>query len=197
MSRNTLSFEGVPLVGTTAQRPAAANVPDGQFRFNSETGLFEFVDNIATPATPGWRPIAPVQAEEVTFTETGAGTYTGSVSVPAGATVLDVIVHQVALWGAASTAVLNVGDTTDPDGFFANVNLKATDLLAGESINFTHAGGRAGAYLAGSGTHWVGRYDAAAHLITGTVVSVGAGTSGRTRMTVVYCLPRVTAAVRA
>src|SRR6185312_14956545 len=34
----------------------------------------------------------PVQAAEVTFTETaGAGVYTGSVSIPAGATILDII----------------------------------------------------------------------------------------------------------
>jgi hypothetical protein len=41
-------------------------------------------------------------AVERTFTETsGAGTYTGSVSVPAGATIQDIIVNGVALWNNA------------------------------------------------------------------------------------------------
>jgi hypothetical protein len=43
--------------------------------------------------------LAEVYAQEVTFTETaGAGTYTGSVTIPAGSTLIDVIVHAVAVW---------------------------------------------------------------------------------------------------
>lgn len=97
----------------------------------------------------------PVVAEEVTFTETGAGTYTASVAMP------------------------------------------ATDLLAGESISFALAGGKAGAYIANSQVS--PRYAAAARSIVGVVTSVGAGTLGRTRMTVVYSAPvagDITAAVK-
>jgi hypothetical protein len=139
----------------------------------------------------------PVEAAEVTFTETaGAGTYTGSVSIPAGATIHDIIVNGVALWTAATSAVMIVGDAADPDGFYTAVDLKATDLLAGESISFALAGGKAGAYIANSQVS--PRYSASARVITGSVVTVGgSGTAGRTRMTVVWSLPTATAATKA
>lgn len=130
-----------------------------------------------------------VRAVERTFTETtGAGTYTASVALPAGATLLDIIVNGVALWTAASAATLIVGDGTDPDGYFTAVNLKATDLLAGESISLESAGGKAGAYVANSQVS--PRYSAAARSIIGVVTTTGAsGSAGRTRMTVVYAAP--------
>lgn len=130
----------------------------------------------------------PIYAVERTFTETsGAGTYTGAVTVPAGATILDIIVNGVALWDNAGNATMKVGDTDD-DGYFIGVNLKATDLLAGESISFESAGGKAGAYIANSQVS--PRYSASARTINGIVTTTGAGGSaGQTRMTVVYSLP--------
>lgn len=129
-----------------------------------------------------------VEAHEVTFTEDGAGTYTGSVSVPAGATLLDIIINGVALWTAATSATLKVGDAADDDGYYTGVNLKATDLLAGESLSFALAGGKEGAYIANSQVS--PRYSATARTISGVVTSVGAGTAGRTRMLVVFALPQ-------
>lgn len=131
----------------------------------------------------------PVVAEEVTFTETaGAGTYTGSVAVPAGATILDIIVNGVALWDNAGAVTLKVGDAVNDAGYFTAVDLKALDLLAGESISFESAGGKAGAYIAN--TQVSPRYSAAARTIRGIVTAAGAGGSaGRTRMTVVYAMP--------
>ena len=130
----------------------------------------------------------PVLAAERTFTETaGAGVYTGSVAVPAGATILDIIVNGVALWTAGTSATMIVGDGADDNGFFDAVNLKATDLLAGESISLESAGGKAGAYIANSQVS--PRYSATARTITGKVTTVGTGTAGRTRMTVIYSLP--------
>lgn len=131
---------------------------------------------------------APIAVER-TFTETtGAGTYTATVPLPAGATLLDVIVNGVALWDATTSAVLIVGDATDPDGYYTAVNLKAIDLLAGESISFELAGGKAGAYIANSQVS--PRYAAAARSVVGVVTTVGAaGSAGRTRMTVVYSAP--------
>ena len=133
----------------------------------------------------------PVVCVERTFVENGAGTYTGAVVVPAGATILDIIVNGVALWAAGTSATMIVGDTDD-DGFYTGVNLKATDLLAGESLSFSHAGGKAGAYIANSQVS--PRYSASARTINGIVTSVGAGTTGRTRMLVIYALPIETAA---
>ncbi len=128
----------------------------------------------------------PVVSVAVDYVETGAGTYTGAVSIPAGATIQDIIVDALALWTAATSATMIVGDTDD-DGYYTAVNLKATDLLAGESISFALAGGKAGAYIANSQV--TPRRTAAARTVNGIVSSVGAGTAGRTRMTVIYSLP--------
>jgi hypothetical protein len=138
----------------------------------------------------------PVEAAEVTFTETaGAGTYTGAVAVPAGATILDIIVNGVALWTNAGAVTMKVGDVAVDDGYYTGINLKATDLLAGESLSFALAGGKAGAYIANSQVS--PRYSASARTISGIVTAAStAGGAGRTRMTVVYVLPTAAAAVK-
>ena len=191
MAAGTLVEHGKDISGTTAQRPTSADI--GQRYFDTDLGAWLVWDGTA------WKPASGIQATEVTFTETGAGTYTGSVTVPAGATLLDVIVHAVALWDAATSAVMKVGDVADDDGIFTNVNLKATDLLAGESISTAFPGGKQGADVVQTMTegvpnttvlfHVLRRYLATARVISGIITSVGAGTAGRTRMTVVYALP--------
>lgn len=133
----------------------------------------------------------------LTFTETtGAGTYTGTVALPAGSTIHDIIVNGVALWTATTSASLIVGDGTDPDGFFAATDLKATDLLAGESLSFALAGGKAGAYIANSQVS--PRYSATARNVIAVVTTVGAaGSAGRTNVQVVYSVAPGTAATKA
>lgn len=132
-----------------------------------------------------------VVSEEVTFTETtGAGVWTGAVSVPAGATLMDIIINGVALWDSQTSATMKVGDTDD-DGYYIDIDLKATDLLAGESLSFAMAGGKAGAYIANSQVS--PRYSATARTINGIITKVGStGTAGRTRMTVVYAVSLAT-----
>jgi hypothetical protein len=124
------------------------------------------------------------------FVENGAGTYTADFVLPAGATLVDIIVEAEALWTAATSAVIDIGDTADPDGYISAVNLKATDLLAGESISLGSTqvlGGDNGAYVTvGTSTHLNRRYSAAERTISAVVTSVGAGTAGRTRVTVLY-----------
>lgn len=140
-----------------------------------------------------------IVVEEVTFTEDGDTTYTGSVNVPAGATILDVQVQAVAVWDDGTSAVMKVGDAADDDGFYTGVNVKATDLTAGQVIGFAAQGGKGGVYITeGTGTHFLSTYSAAARVITG-VVTTGAqnGSAGRTRMMVVYALPNVIAATGA
>lgn len=134
-------------------------------------------------------PLGVVCAVERTFTETaGAGVYTGSVDVPAGATILDIIINGVAVWDNAGAVTLKVGDVAVDDGYYTGVNLKATDLLAGESLSFALAGGKAGAYIANAQVS--PRYAATARIISGIITSASTGGStGRTRMTVVYHLP--------
>lgn len=136
-----------------------------------------------------------VLAESLYFVENGAGTYTGQVVIPAGSVLLDVIVHAEAVWAAGTSAALIVGDTVDDNGIFDAVDLKATDLLAGESISMNGlAGGQHGADLALDYTSvaTIGasqikrRYLAAERTMQAKVTSVGAGTTGRTRVTFVY-----------
>lgn len=149
------------------------------------------------PIISGGNPIpgpSGVYHEEVSFTEAGGAlTYTGSVSVPAGAYLLEVIVHAVALWDNAGAVTMKVGDAADDDGIFTGVNLKATDLLAGESICIEAAGGKQGADLddfAAPGAQMRRRYLSTARVISGIITAAGAGGSaGRTRMLVVYTLP--------
>ena len=138
-----------------------------------------------------------VVAKEVFYVETGAATYTGAIVIPAGAWITDIIVQNVAEWTAGTSAVMEVGDGDDPDGFYTDVNVKATELLIGQTISFAKTGGVEGAYFAGSATHINGLYNAAARTITGTIVSVGAGTAGRTRMLVQYVIPVSTKATSA
>jgi hypothetical protein len=185
---NALSFEGCPVSGPTTGRPVAP--PQGQFYFDEDFGQW-FVWDDSQGTSGGWRLASGVVAEEILFTETAAaGVYTGAVAMPAGSTLVDVIVNGVALWAAASSATLIVGDGTDPDGFFTGVNLKATDLLAGESLSLALAGGKAGAYIANSQVS--PRYAAAARSVIAEVTTVGStGATGRTRVVVVYTLPRV------
>lgn len=139
-----------------------------------------------------------VVAEEVTFTEDGDTTYTGSVTVPAGGYLVDVIVHADSLWDDGTSASLNVGDVADPNGIWAAVDLKATDLLAGESIGFGYTGGKEGADVDGgetAGDHLRRRFLSTARVISGVVVTGGQnGTAGVTRMLVVYVVPATSAA---
>jgi hypothetical protein len=188
--------EAVANAADGAQLLAGSPFP-GKFGYfyNEETGTLD-IQNPSTGAIVQI-PLAsfalgsPLLAKEVTFTETdGAGTYTGDVALPAGATLVDIIVTAVDLWDNAGAVSLEVGIPApgDPDGYFTAVDLKATDLLAGESICFALAGGVQGAYIANS--HVLERYSASARTIRGSITAASTGGStGRTRMTVLYSLP--------
>jgi len=183
----TLTLFGHDLSGTTAARQT--NVEIGQPYFDTTLGQQMFWDGTA------WRPASGIVAEERTFTETaGAGTYTGSITVPAGATVIDVQVHGIALWNAATTASLTVGDVGNATGYYVATDLKAIALLAGEANTFEHPGGLAGAYIAAEQRVL---YSATARVISGVIVTTGgAGTAGRTRLVVIYALPNSVAAAK-
>lgn len=140
-----------------------------------------------------------VVAEEVTFVEDGKTTYTGNVVIPAGAYLLDVIVHAVALWDDGTSASMDVGFLEDPNGIYQSIDVKATDLLAAESVGFGFAGGVEGdADLFGgesAGDQFIRRYSASQREVTGVIVTGGQdGTAGRTRMVVVYVLPTTSVA---
>ena len=127
---------------------------------------------------------------EITFTETTSGTtYSGSITIPAGSRIIDIGVDGTQLWSATTAASIVVGDAASATGFFVATDLKATDLLAGEINNIEHPGGKAGAYIASEQRVL---YNASARVVTATVTKAGTGTSGRTRVYVVYTTPPVT-----
>jgi hypothetical protein len=130
-----------------------------------------------------------IQVAERTFTETsGAGEYTASVTIPAGAYLIDIIIHGVAVWDNAGAVDMDVGFAGDAV-IFDITNLKAGgDLVAGESISFGTGsdGGEGGTTAA---TNYA-RYLSTARTITGAITTASTGGStGRTRMIVVWALP--------
>ncbi len=133
--------------------------------------------------------------QEITFVEvSGAGTYTGTMSLPAGSRIIDIGCDGIALWNSAGACALVVGDTGSANGFFTSTDLKATDLLAGEINNIEHPGGKAGTYLASEARSL---YSAAARDVIAVVTQAsGTGTLGRTRVYVVYAVPTPVAATK-
>lgn len=135
-----------------------------------------------------------VAAQEVTFTQTtGDGTYTGTIALPAGSTILDVQVHGIALWAGGTSASLIVGDGVTANGFFLATDLYATALLAGEANTIEHPGGLAGAFI---GAEQRVLYSSGARNVIGVITQVGAGTAGRTRLVVIYVTPTAVAATK-
>lgn len=134
---------------------------------------------------------------EYLFTETAvaAGTMTASVSVPAGSTLVDVWLHATAVFDSSGAVTAIVGDDVDDNGIFTGVNLKASDLTAGQTISAAGAtgssGGKEGADIIA--THWNRRYLAAARVVSCIVTFAGTGgTAGRLRFGVIYSPPPTT-----
>lgn len=180
---------------------------DSIYRMNATSaatadGINIIIPVVGTVGDKRWirqkRHFATIVSEEVTFTETtGAGVYTGSVFVPAGATLIDIQVQSTTLWNTTTSATMIVGDGADPNGFYDAIDLKATDLLVDEVIRFGSTGGKEGAYIVVA-TGELNSYSATARTITGSITTVGAaGSAGRTRMLVIYALPTVTTATKA
>jgi hypothetical protein len=171
----------------TRQTPGSLVVSDGA----TDRALSNIAAAVlASTSTLSGATGAPVQTAERTFTETaGAGVYTGSVNLPAGATLIDIIVNGIAVWDNTGTAAMTVGDAGAADGYFTAVNLKATDLLAGESLSFGNPGStEVGSYIANGQVS--PRYSATSRVISGVITtSSTGGSTGRTRMTVIWSAP--------
>lgn len=135
---------------------------------------------------------SPLYAESVRFTYADdgaagvAGVFTQSITVPAGAVIVDIRLSARALWNQGTSATMIVGDAADPDGFYTAVNLKATDLLAEETIRFESVGGKQGAYIVAA-TGELNDFSDSERVITGQITTVGtAATTGDTVMTVIF-----------
>ena len=122
-----------------------------------------------------------------------AGTVSKAVTVPAYGVLMDVIVHNEALWDDGTSAVLNIGIGADEDSIFDAVNLKATDLTAAQSISFGAQGGKGGVTITeGTSTHWLGIADASDITVNiKATVGAGDGSAGKTFVYVVYAVPEL------
>lgn len=161
--------------------------------------------NSVDPRAPNLNPNAVrIAGSQLNESEgTVAGTYRAAVKVPAYAVILDVIVHNEAVWGAATDADMVVGLYGDTDGavgtvidadeIFTSCSLKATDLTAGQSISFLRPGGVAGGFIAeGTSTHWLDAVDVVDRWVVADVTTTGTvGTSGKTYIYVVYGVPEM------
>lgn len=165
--------------------------------------------NTVTDAVIGGSTTGVVITHIITFTENATNTlHSGQVTIPAGAWLHDIRITNGALWGAAS-ASMDVGDTADPDGYFATIDLKATDLAVGEVLSMNQGsidtdgmwGGQNGVYLVaatgrrGPTSTNFGQYYAGGTFLTG-VITVGTpgATTGRTYMMVSYSVGEAIAA---
>ena len=133
---------------------------------------------------------------EAAFVAAGAGTYTANFPIPAGATVLDVVVRNTVVWDSATSAALTVGDDDSATGYFTSTNVKTTPAAdtngSGQGLSTQGSlGASAGAFKGAAG-----KYCAAAKTLAAVIVAVGAGSAGRTRVLVKYALPKAVAVVK-
>lgn len=136
------------------------------------------------------------RVKQALFTENATSvTHTATFTIPAGSTLLDIIVTPVVLW-TGGTVAFTCGDANSANGWFTTTNLKATDLILGERLQASNAnnwGGVNGAYLTTAGrfgqqsANMIGGYCPNAYTVIGVVtVTTPATVIGRTYMTVIY-----------
>jgi hypothetical protein len=183
--------------GSSAQTLTNKTLTSPTFTAPSISGAAAFTGNAITGV--------PV-SKTISFTEGGAaGTLTGTVVIPAGATILNIQVVNVVNFGAGTSATLKVGDSFDDDGWFTGVDMKGTDLVVGEVLDISNAenwGAKQGAYLvAATGRKGgvqatnAGVYYGTADTVAAVITTVGTtSTAGRAFMTVTYAVGQVTAA---
>ena len=147
-------------------------------------------------------------SEGCTFTEDATNaTHTCTVTLPADSWLLNIQFVTSVLWTDAETS-LSIGDADDPNGWFDDVDLAATDLLVGEVLDFSNAenwGGTQGVYLvAATGRKgqaiaaYTGVYVPTASEVIGVVtMTTSTGTAGRSHLLVTYTSPTLVAATAA
>jgi len=182
---------GQLILGTGASGTASTPVLDG-----STAG-----QTIVSPVVTGNAGTGLVIVKQALFTENATSTiHTATFVVPAGATLLDIIVVPIALWTATGTVNLTIGDANSANGWFTSTNLKATDLILGERLQASQAvatdgsygGTKEGSYLTTAGRfgqqtgNMIGGYCATAYSVI-AVVTVGTPATAVGR-TLVYCL---------
>lgn len=165
--------------------------------------------SLVSPAVTGSAGTGFVIVKKVAFVEDATSvTHTGTVPIPAGATIHDIIFTTTVLWADTASTVI-IGDSDDPDGYFASTDLDATDLLVGEVFSIHGGvqtwGGKLGVYLVSAtgrmGSAVAGNsglyYGVANSIIAVVAVTTPSGTAGRSFLTVAYSVGETIAAVSA
>ena len=137
-----------------------------------------------------------------------AGVYTFDVLLPAYAVLLDYVIHWEALWTADTSATGEVGfyevdsDTglistvIDADDIYKAIDMKTTDMAAGEAWSLAWAGGQHGdlAGVVATQDKLVDAADTIDRYIRFKVTTVGTvGTAGLTYAYAVYAIPELDA----
>ncbi len=152
---------------------------------------------ITSPVVTGNGATGIVIAKIVPFVEVATlTTHTGTVTIPAGAVLLDIYFWSTVLWTASDAAVV-IGDANSANGWFTTCQLDTTDLVVGERLQASNAnnwGGVNGAYLTTAGrfgqqsTNMIGGYCPTAYSVIAVVSKSGAGTAGRSFLMVTYAV---------
>lgn len=117
----------------------------------------------------------------MTFVQEASGTtYTGTLVIPAGAVIQHLVLRNTALWDGTS-AIIDVGDDDDPDGYFSATDLKTTPLA---DVNGAGGQNPTGAYSTG-----INKLYATEQTLTATITHSGDGSTGRSYLMVVYTVP--------
>ncbi len=198
-SATAWNFVITPTLGTSASS-AVVSTTDTQTLTNK---------SFTNPTVTGDASSGLVISKTVSFVEDATSTtFTGTVVIPAGATLVDIVVTSSVLWSKASSR-FTCGDAQAATGWFTSTNLNATDLLVGEAIR---AAGGVQSWAGVNGTYLVsatgvfgqatstkaGPYYVTAGSVIGVVtVTPGAGAAGRTFMTVTYSVGQSVAVVLA
>jgi len=201
------TFTSAPTIGTTG---AIASLSATQTLTNKTlTAPTITTPTITSPVITGDAATGFVVSKTVSFVEDATSTtFTGTVVIPAGATLVDIVVTSSVLWSKAS-ARFTCGDAQSANGWFTSTNLNATDLLVGEALRAAGGsaswGGVNGTYLV-SATGVFGQatstkagpfYVTAGSVIGVCTVTPGAGAAGRSFMTVTYSVGQAVAPVLA
>jgi len=155
---------------------------------------------ITAPTITGALGVMSVQeAAFVQASINGTKTHTATFTIPAGATIWNIMVTNPVLWTSETSATLKVG-LVDDDCFFTAVDLKSVPGVS-KSMNFEFPGGSNGGASvpeidAGAGNSQLGAtngflYSATAQALTAIVTDVATSvlTAGRTRVSVIYSVP--------
>jgi hypothetical protein len=160
------------------------------------------------PQVTGDASSGVVVAKTMSFVEDATSvSHTGTVVIPAGATLLDILVSNAAYWGAAS-ASMTIGDTASANGYLTASDLKATDFVPGEVFSVSGStgnwAGKNGAYLVAAtgrrgpaSTNFGTQYISASTISVVITVGTPGSTIGRTFVTVFYAVGQAVTIVKA